>query len=367
MVDRRKYKVNDDFFKVWSHESAYVLGLIASDGCISKDLKRLEFKQSEKDRELLENLVILLESTYPVLSSYSTSLGKKYPTATLTITSPDICSDLNSFGIGPRKSLVLEWITVVPDEYFSSFVRGYLDGDGCVDEYKDKRLNEYTRLRIRFSGTKNFVHGLYDHIYKTLDIIGNISEVKSAKNHYELSYRSTSAEKLGTWIYQDSTQYTRLSRKYQTFVKIVSLTSKKSKHMSLSDAKTLKRAAALGIPKKLLMQPFDKSRGTIENLQKGKSYSILHDEDTYLYLYNAEVVRVIDGDTVVLSVDLGFKVFTEQPCRLAGIDSPEMKTDEGKNAKLYLEELFPKGTQELLDSRKLDKYGRALGNVYYIK
>lgn len=41
------------------------------------------------------------------------------------------------------------------------------------------------------------------------------------------------------------------------------------------------------------------------------------------YTYNAEVVKVVDGDTLDLLVDLGFRVFTKVRCRLCGVDTPE--------------------------------------------
>ena len=47
------------------------------------------------------------------------------------------------------------------------------------------------------------------------------------------------------------------------------------------------------------------------------------------YVYRATVVRVIDADTLVLNIDLGFRVHTEIEGRINGIDAPEMSTPEG--------------------------------------
>jgi micrococcal nuclease len=43
-----------------------------------------------------------------------------------------------------------------------------------------------------------------------------------------------------------------------------------------------------------------------------------------LYVYRAKVLRVIDGDTVEVMVDLGFHVFRQEKLRLFGINSPEI-------------------------------------------
>jgi micrococcal nuclease len=83
-----------------------------------------------------------------------------------------------------------------------------------------------------------------------------------------------------------------------------------------------------------------------------------------MYTYKAEVIRVIDGDTVVLNIDLGFKIHHITPCRLAGINAPEMNAKDEKvraaavQSKEYLESLLPEGMEVTIISKKLDKYGR---------
>jgi len=51
-----------------------------------------------------------------------------------------------------------------------------------------------------------------------------------------------------------------------------------------------------------------------------------------MYDYRARLVRLIDADTFVLDIDLGFYVHTEQHIRLLGIDCPEGRTPEGRRA-----------------------------------
>ena len=83
-----------------------------------------------------------------------------------------------------------------------------------------------------------------------------------------------------------------------------------------------------------------------------------------MYTYKAEVIRVIDGDTIVLNIDLGFKIHHITPCRLAGINAPEMNSKDEKvraaavASKEYLMTLLPEGMEVTIVSRKLDKYGR---------
>jgi len=83
-----------------------------------------------------------------------------------------------------------------------------------------------------------------------------------------------------------------------------------------------------------------------------------------MYTYKAEVIRVIDGDTVVLNIDLGFKIYHKTSCRLAGINAPEMNSKDEEvraaavESKEYLMRLLPEGADVTIISKKLDKYGR---------
>ena len=84
-----------------------------------------------------------------------------------------------------------------------------------------------------------------------------------------------------------------------------------------------------------------------------------------LYNYKATVVKVIDGDTVRLNIDLGFRLFWTSNCRIAGINAPEMGTTEGENAKAWLKDLLREGDILLIKSVRLDKYGRPVFDGYF--
>jgi len=57
------------------------------------------------------------------------------------------------------------------------------------------------------------------------------------------------------------------------------------------------------------------------------------------FVRSCTVVRVIDGDTVELIVDLGFRVETRIHLRLEGIDAPELSTPMGKIARAQMQAL----------------------------
>jgi endonuclease YncB( thermonuclease family) len=83
-----------------------------------------------------------------------------------------------------------------------------------------------------------------------------------------------------------------------------------------------------------------------------------------MYTYKAKLNRVVDGDTVNLTIDLGFRLTYTANCRLAGINAPEMNTEEGKVSKVALMQMLP--SEFTIESTGLDKYGRPvvkIGNI----
>lgn len=91
-----------------------------------------------------------------------------------------------------------------------------------------------------------------------------------------------------------------------------------------------------------------------------------------MHEYNAELVRVIDGDTVVLDIDLGFGIWLRgEHVRLYGINAPEIRTKDerekrrGKLAKSHLETLLAWAPITLKSEKfQRGKFGRILATLY---
>lgn len=87
-----------------------------------------------------------------------------------------------------------------------------------------------------------------------------------------------------------------------------------------------------------------------------------------MYEYRATVVRVIDGDSLYLDIDVGFNLTTRQCVRLLRINAPEMRgetREAGIRSKSYLESLLPLRQQGTLIIRteKDDSFGRYLAEL----
>ena len=89
-----------------------------------------------------------------------------------------------------------------------------------------------------------------------------------------------------------------------------------------------------------------------------------------MYNYKAKLVKVVDGDTVDAEIDLGFDISVKKRIRLVGIDTPECRTRDlkekalGLAAKDRVKAILVENPKFTLESTKIGKFGRVLGNIY---
>ena len=89
-----------------------------------------------------------------------------------------------------------------------------------------------------------------------------------------------------------------------------------------------------------------------------------------MYEYNCKIVRVVDGDTVDVDIDLGFDTWRcNERIRLYGVDTPECRTRDAEEkaagllAKKFVEETLHVGGTYRITTKEKDKYGRYLGLI----
>jgi micrococcal nuclease len=82
------------------------------------------------------------------------------------------------------------------------------------------------------------------------------------------------------------------------------------------------------------------------------------------------ILKIVDGDTVDVSIDLGFNVTTIQRIRLSGVDTPEtnskneLEKSMGNEAKMFIINWVSLQKQMKIKTYKDDKYGRILGEIF---
>ncbi|MFA7219502.1 MAG: hypothetical protein WC119_03290 [Synergistaceae bacterium] len=205
---RLKYHVNHDFFKVWSHDMAYVLGFWFADGHIYCPNKTFILDQHDKDKPLIEKIAGIMGSDRPV-QVVSQKVSKM---ARMVVVSSTIVEDIIKLGGKENKSLDILF-PVIPKKYLPDFVRGYFDGDGSIWYAKHHRchLSNFT------CGSYEFIHGLFEELTR------NIPDFRSSL-HIEkrgtcvLCMAKNSTIKLGKFMYHDK-DVIKMERKYLLFNK----------------------------------------------------------------------------------------------------------------------------------------------------
>lgn len=94
-----------------------------------------------------------------------------------------------------------------------------------------------------------------------------------------------------------------------------------------------------------------------------------------MYEYNCKLDRVVDGDTLDVIIDAGFKISLNQRIRLAYIDTPEIyrtprDSDEykkGIEAKQYIEKRMREHDNQftIQTGKDTGKYGRYIGEIFF--
>lgn len=139
---RDEWKVNKDYFKKINENSAYILGFILADGCISgeKNRHRLVIEILKKDIEILNFIKKEIAPKNNIIERTTLSVkGKIQERVCLQISSHTLIKDLAKLGIVPAKT-GKEVLPDIPKKYFYDFLRGYFDGDGCFYYKKRKRI-----------------------------------------------------------------------------------------------------------------------------------------------------------------------------------------------------------------------------------
>lgn len=225
----RTYFHNFDFFeKIDTHEKAYWLGFIMADGYIQQYKGKyygednLGITLHKNDSEILYKFKRAIGATNPVKfyteKNQKSWIEKGYaPTAEickLILKSQKTCDDLMDKNVIYKKSLVkkLPKSSKLPRKYFYSYLRGYFDGNGTI--YIHEKAGYESSCELHFSTCISFAENLQKIIG------GKISRDKRCDERVcSLIFNRQDSKMLLDKIYEDSTEETRLERKYLKFIK----------------------------------------------------------------------------------------------------------------------------------------------------
>jgi len=181
-------ELNQDFFKSWSPDMAYVLGYFAADGSMAQNTRGAHFMEfASTDSILIRHVRKVTGSSHSVTirDRGGTNWKTQYR---LQIGSKEWFTDLSRLGFTQAKSNTLQF-PIIPKAYTGDFVRGYFDGDGCV--YLGEHYSKWHKKRVwvfttRFtSGSKQFL----DDLQRELKAFGLVGGYVTHKNRgFELVF-----------------------------------------------------------------------------------------------------------------------------------------------------------------------------------
>lgn len=204
----RKYTINEDLFKVWSEDSAYLLGFLLADGCVQHiPNKKYSIRFELKDIDALETLKDIAGSTAIIKETNY----KESPLYLLIFQSKEWVKDLQALGVGPNKAHRLA-LPNIPKEYIKFLILGFFDGDGSV--YINRNKKGSGRLVTSFcSVSRQFLVEIGEFLRNEIEIIPKIYE--SRPLFYKLTYGGKESYAMYRYLYTNATRF--LARKKAIF------------------------------------------------------------------------------------------------------------------------------------------------------
>ncbi|MEK6226326.1 MAG: LAGLIDADG family homing endonuclease [Chloroflexota bacterium] len=190
----------------WSETMAYVVGLLATDGCLSSDRRHIIL--TSRDRQLVETFLVCLGRPIKYTVGRTRRGKRAYYAQFSDVTFYDW---LLTRGLTPRKSLTLGAIDV-PDAYLIPLVRGLLDGDGSVCVFRNKPTRakypdyEYERLWVFFlSASRAHIDWLHARIRESFGLKGYVERIVRKNRHdlFRLKYGKRESIVLLRLLYSD--------------------------------------------------------------------------------------------------------------------------------------------------------------------
>jgi hypothetical protein len=189
---------------VWTPDLAYAVGLIATDGNLSKKPGRIAIMSNDTDLlDLVRRRLRLNTDIRPHRGGYGTRCHH------LAWSDRRFYDWLANVGLTPAKSLTLGPLAV-PDEYFADFFRGCVDGDGSIVSYIDRYHTfksasyVYTRLYVSIvSASFRFIEWLRASVQRLVNVAGHVDVRRSGGRHdvWRLRYAKRESLAVLRWIY----------------------------------------------------------------------------------------------------------------------------------------------------------------------
>ena len=171
----------------------YLVGLITTDGCLSSDGRHIDI--TSKEREFIEKI----KAKTGIINRIDSKYGiKKQKAFRIQIANKRLYDFLLLTGLTCKKSLTLGSLNV-SRKHFVDFLRGVIDGDGCIRRWIHPTNNrEQWSLRV-CSGSGVFIKWLYNAIGQMLNVDGKV--YRENERRWVLKYGKMAAKEIAKRCY----------------------------------------------------------------------------------------------------------------------------------------------------------------------
>lgn len=207
-----KKQIDQDFFSVWTEESAYLFGYLLADGCIWKGKSGGHIvRVSSKDYEIVFMFKELLASEHKI---YQTQKGQY----TFEFSDKKMYEDLLEMGLKERKSTEAVFPENIPDEMLRHVIRGYFDGNGSF-VYTNHRPGKKKIVSQFVLKNKDFGNGLKEACSRLGVGPLKLSEVNTKGTYGHSKYFTIriyvkDTRKLYEMMYKDATVFLERKKDY---------------------------------------------------------------------------------------------------------------------------------------------------------
>lgn len=214
----RKYHINENYFDdIDTQNKAYILGLLYADGNNYTRQNNVKLELQERDKDILIKINKELEYDKELVFTELNAKNENWQnTYKIMITNKHISETLNNLGMVPNKSLILTFPNWLDKDLVPHFIRGYLDGDGCI------YWNETGSKFITIASTKEFCSEL-KNILKNYGIKSVVSDTSKKDSNTKI-LRICGIDNIRSFlslIYSDAKLY--IKRKFNIYKKVCNI------------------------------------------------------------------------------------------------------------------------------------------------
>ncbi len=212
-----KYPVKENYFdEINTQNKAYILGFFYADGNVNGKTK-LQIGLQSDDLHILEKMKMEFGCIErPLTKNERAKYNSKHKDIwLLTIKNKRLHDGLVSKGVVPRKTKLLKYPLFLSDEMHRHFIRGVMDGDGCI--HGTSSNDGHLHANVDIVGTLEMLNSIQKIIKEKVNVNSSIILSNKKSNVYKLTISGRlNCIKFLDWIYKDADMF--LFRKYETYL-----------------------------------------------------------------------------------------------------------------------------------------------------